>query len=1311
MKTRKIKNPKSIGWIVVLIVMALLYSSYYLIYIPQQEAKLKERGFRILKEYAENIHDKQEHFKSHLKNYAAFYSIKSRYTKDEFEDLLHKSRPTRNYYYTQRDGIDEVCKDIYGVIKNLHESIVIDSSPLDITSYKKAIQNDSITFLLDNSSYESIGKYLTLANDLQTITDKKAKMPVSFLMEGLKFDRLFENISLLDDSGILYNSNGNVVDDITQTHNLLDTLNKKQGGIILKLEINGVKNQVMVLPIQFMNQKLYLAGFIPDTEFKKKTRTINSQFLTIIAGILLLLLIGMPILKIIFVSSKERLNVNDAHFATISLILSLSILLLIFIGTVKYYIIDKTVAGERIECLSNQLVTNVEGDFETLFDLADSIVSGVSQVDTFAVSIRNILDLYPNMYPQAGEIQAIYKQIPEKVWMNNFPINEVLLIDSEGVAINAATKTVFSDVVPLNLSKRNYFLSHKNNESWDFDRDCASKLYIESIKSYNSGAQETAISFCLNKNTFLGKRAPYMVITSHIPTLYDQVLPPDVQFVVIDDLGEVLFHSDQSKNLHENFLIESKYHPKLKAALKYRTLEKTVITYNEREWLARIVPLENKPFSHVTLIDLQYADNRNTQIYLFTFYFLLFTFFCIWVGIEIIKRLRPKQNFLDTKTWAFKWLMFHRYKIKYYKKLLLVQSVLFLCQFIGLFVIIKPVEMLVYQLIFIAFSGFIAVLVLGRTRNLKTLIVIGAIILFSIITLFVLNIKTHAWLVLLIPVTLTLNLYRTRNNDSEIKLHPKKTKRVYLRYMFIWLVSLTLLPVFTFYKSIEVQEDTLWEKSRMLDVAKQNVHLKEQLNEYETKSWVENINGNGIDKLLVSEKYTSADSVPEIINKHLTKADSTYIALPGIKQKHNFLMPLLKRHNIRNEWLISDALEIYYSTAETKSGITVSSAILDDLGNTNGVLSASMGSSNFWRWFFLLLIPITLFFILVWILFNYLADIVLHSVLADWKTPNHPTWQELINFDDKNPVKRILLISTQSNIYLTTSDCLCGVKVIHADEISGTKYDTTKIDLNENQKIIWIKGLETEILNIDTYDQILENLKEIEKVAADRKIVIETPIDAAFITEYFEDYILEYDVKKEEEIKIVQKIRTLNNFFKDYFSFTGKIDRKSILAVFESLNTQNENEQNLLANSHLMKLRYNHIWNNLSRMEKLILFDLADDGMLNTKNKYLINRLKMKGLVTIKPYPKIFTPSFKYFLKFSINPEETKQIENKVSKNGQWRNTKYLILLILIPLAALVFISQGTSIEKIIGIFTGIVALFSGAMRLMDTNLFRSSTK
>ena len=152
-------------------------------------------------------------------------------------------------------------------------------------------------------------------------------------------------------------------------------------------------------------------------------------------------------------------------------------------------------------------------------------------------------------------------------------------------------------------------------------------------------------------------------------------------------------------------------------------------------------------------------------------------------------------------------------------------------------------------------------------------------------------------------------------------------------------------------------------------------------------------------------------------------------------------------------------------------------------------------------------------------------------------------------------------------------------------------------------------------------------------------------------------------------------------------------------------------EKRILDIEYKMEPRYQHIWNNLCNIEKLILFDLADDGITNLKNKHLIKRLVIKGLIIPEPYPRLYTQSFKYFINNAINPDEIKTLESKLNRKGSWHNMRYLILLIFTMLAGFVLISQGISIEKVIGIFAGILALLSGVVRLFDSGVFRPAAK
>ncbi len=271
MKTEKVKSRSSIGWIAIVGTLILLYASYFLLYIPKQELQVQERGFRILEEYANNIHIKRDYYQNHLKNYGGLYAM----------------RADTNCFFGNVNGTNVQDKGVFlKAIKDLNKLIKLDSNAVfdntkSIAEYRYK-NGGEIVFNLEHKSLKA-DKLLQFNNKeispLDTVKKNTAIVPFEIVMENLKFDGLFENIALIDSEKVIYNSNGNVLSSITNFEAVYDTISKTQGGIMLKLKIKGVDNQVFVLPFRLFDDNFYLAGFISNRHFIKKTRIIDSQLL------------------------------------------------------------------------------------------------------------------------------------------------------------------------------------------------------------------------------------------------------------------------------------------------------------------------------------------------------------------------------------------------------------------------------------------------------------------------------------------------------------------------------------------------------------------------------------------------------------------------------------------------------------------------------------------------------------------------------------------------------------------------------------------------------------------------------------------------------------------------------------------------------------------------------------------------------------------------------------------------------------------------------------------------------------------------
>ena len=76
-----------------------------------------------------------------------------------------------------------------------------------------------------------------------------------------------------------------------------------------------------------------------------------------------------------------------------------------------------------------------------------------------------------------------------------------------------------------------------------------------------------------------------------------------------------------------------------------------------------------------------------------------------------------------------------------------------------------------------------------------------------------------------------------------------------------------------------------------------------------------------------------------------------------------------------------------------------------------------------------------------------------------------------------------------------------------------------------------------------------------------------------------------------------------------------------------------QTKENLI--EELMRLsepRYRSFWNLCSEPERLLLFQLARDGIVNGSNEVLIRELERKGLITLKPIPRLVNESFRLFV-------------------------------------------------------------------------------
>ncbi len=1280
MKRKIFGKAKNIGWLIIFMSFILIYFWYFFAYIPTRKSDLTMRAFRILKEYVINMEGKYDYFKTHFDNYGIYY------TTHHFENLskiITKDSSDINY-----KNIRKVNHDLFSYVK------VDEGEPNNTIFFSDKVNQTFLNFSDDNFKTGSIQKIL----DVYSLEEKPGKIeeliinkkfyqvPVDKFMEGLKFDEIFENIVLFDKSKVYFNSNPLSLADITNPAPLCDTVLNSQGGVYIELHIRGAEKHAMIIPVDFAGKRLFIAGLINDNEFKRITQTINNQILMLIAGLLLLVFVGMPVLKTMFIGPKERLKARDVSGSAISILFGSALFVLIVISIIKFQFVDRKTLSERIESVSDTLFSHVETEINELKKLG------------FLIAERNTSSGNPLVDSVIGKF-GIRKHFFQSADLNTpFPLNEIILINQKGIVQNAYTRTAFSDAVPVNLSQRSYFKNAADNVN-----NPGNPYFIESIQSYNTGKGETAISFPTTK--YPG--ANVLAITAKIPSLYKQVLPKDIHFVVIDKTGLVLYHSQKSKNLHENFLEECEFDSGILNAMKLRLTDKFRIKYNEKKWLARIVPLNDSLF-HLTLLDLTQTDNKNARIFLITFYFMFGLQLFTILGLVLLRfTFRPKNDQSGVFRF-FKRIAFLPEKYDSYKGLLIILLFIAAAGISSFVIQANLVNVLLLQFLSVGFTFSASLLFLKRSNITakdyfkgkyfpeNLIFIVLVLIIIALIAVILKNRTDYTIVIPLVILLLTVfiipfvNKYFKRENN-EVKMqsvHMQRAKTAYLAILFLWLSIFSVIPVIHSYFSVKHFEEKLWQQQQLLKIADDNLLLTESASDMNLP-WFKRIQGNGIDGINVSWISTGKDSaLHEVRHRNvLTTSEYIYSWLPDPIKNGYSHRDLLVAKKQNNGWHLNDNSLCYPARG------------------LNGEIEvvANEKSQKEFDYFLIVTIAFLLVATLIWHLVKFAATFFL-GVNSEIVIKQELPWLKYLN---ETTNKRILLKSFNGDLFLSEtlrSETISNNKSNRVEPITAARLCESDFDcgefLEKTSGRIWISRLDECIPEIGKHKLLLDVLTRLNH-SDSNTIVVDLPFELELVNEYYDDYIGENELTPAELSDIYILKRRWNIVFSDYVSYNGHIqqvknDEYDNLLPMETISAYCQNQNPEWCESN--------IWKNLTNYEKIVLHDLADDGIMNRNNKEIIAQLRGKKLILFNPFPTLFSPAFRDFIYGHISRKEVQIIEERLGLKGSWKNAKYFILAIIIPLAIFIFISQGLTIEKSFGIFAGIVGAITTLLKLFETN-------
>jgi hypothetical protein len=120
---------------------------------------------------------------------------------------------------------------------------------------------------------------------------------------------------------------------------------------------------------------------------------------------------------------------------------------------------------------------------------------------------------------------------------------------------------------------------------------------------------------------------------------------------------------------------------------------------------------------------------------------------------------------------------------------------------------------------------------------------------------------------------------------------------------------------------------------------------------------------------------------------------------------------------------------------------------------------------------------------------------------------------------------------------------------------------------------------------------------------------------------------------------------------------------------------------------------YMYIWQSLTKEEKFLLYDLAEDNLVNAYDDYTLNMLIAKGVIIDHDGSlRMFNIGFRNFILTAIGNTEANKIQNTINDNGNWNKLKGPLMVVIIAILFFLFISQENTYSRILSYIAAFAA-------------------
>ncbi len=1407
-------------WIVVGALTILFISYYFYLnhYIKSKEQSIISTQFRVLDQIGDNIDSKLISLQSNANQLGSNIQFvedqnenndkkNSKTLTEQKNSIIEKSIVKKDFStigsYLNKNlevyGFRIDSGDTFSFKTNEGESNILSKLDPDTYYYFKAVSLDTVEAFGDKDSVYVRTKYINLVPGLlrkDVFDDMFIVYDTSIIFSTLNSD-LFLGISEETDD-LVSNSKGKErEEEIIQNDRLLlpsdndPVTGYLYSGEFSEITISNKKYKLFLKPVKVGDQRWYLCGLMETSNFKAMSKSISPWVIILLSLLLILILLGLPLIKLKVISKIEHLNTSIITNSALSILFGSSVITLFFLFASQNSV--------KLHNTDNYLLKFNNSVYSTLNKEINNAINQLTYFD----SIHSSFEFNDEAkYPVRPVVADILRYDSTKTASpKHYPFVDFLFWINEKGTQSAYLTTLKEDGPLSNLKHRDYF---KYKDEWFLPGDSTKKFRMESILSLASGNHKVGMSTTSNTS-----ENEVIALSSKFYSLIDPIIPKDYGFCIIDETGKVWFHSNKNRNMMENFISECNESEYLKSAIYNRTSKPVYVDYYNKPHRAYIRPIDKLPLFLVTFHNRKAETSFHAQVFTLTLIMLSIFFLFIFIQVIVLLIMENRLKWKLSKNLIMKITRPMIHLSSHYMYLLKVYVIVAIVTAIMLsFTNSLQSVILVFSLEIILFTFSYRVLnhneVKEKHRKRFTIInfIVLAILNIGIIT----KLERLDWLgiisfqiLLVIFLEISYVIFEKRHKNHSIYFNSS-----FIRDYVLFLIALTflfsILPTLKFYEIAYNTESELRLRHNQVDLMKKrekrntywNNYYSNQINrsDYATKVF-NNRKDKGVYVNFVNRLQFSDDAIPSVTRENYPDKHSIFDSLVV------FFRPYYDEDIVENKYLAygakkdskinwykygNDSLVMKYLTAtETTDFKTLSyNRVVGHVNKLNFLLpfhgiSFTGGKgiiANIIFWTLIIFILYILYYLVRFGIRNiYNVDIIqsysresFGEKIRQQMLANKDIFVVRLSAKDETMA---IIHDMFKDIYLDWSreEIINSSLEIIKKGIDNKKQSNTIIDIIDSEKGKNEILNETTTVLIENFDWRYDNPEIFKQKLGvlwnlvnrnDVRLIMLSQVHPNIIIDYYQNIIKNssnsYEKETLKDMNIAQYVNNLTEFkrlaaitivnylplrydfsWKDEESFCYREKKKmtytelidselhasDYLLQFE--NSLHEYYETYCAErkmeypeemiiSKIVSLAdsyYEDVFNSCSDEEKYVLYDLAEDLIMNQKNAKAINGLLEKGILIKKcDRIRLMNISFRKYVISRLSKKDTSALEIKIGKEtGTWQGYRFTMILIISGLFVFIAMANQDFLDNLNQLFIvvgGGIAAITGILGLLS---------